>query len=571
MSVVVFLLARSWRRMAMAVLLSGLTGVVSILLIAMINRLEHSGVSAADGGHYLALCLVRLVTGTISGAILIRLTQNTIRDLRVQLSDQIMQAPLRHIEVQGPHRFFTCLSDDLGDLAATVINLPYFLVNIIVIMSSLVYLGWLSPGILLLFIACLAVGVLTYIIPVRVAKQHFRTARKSQDELFRHLRSVVDGAQELKLSHARRADFLHNQLTPTAESLRDNNVRAATIYTTTANWNRLLFFIYVGIILFIIPRFSSTNPGLSTAYILTVLYLMAPLEAIMNSLPNMARAGVALTRIKELGLSLDRVKELPRSETVERLPGDWSEIRLEQVCFDYQVSDGSMSGPDRFYIGPLSLVVRRGEMLFIIGGNGSGKTTLAKLLTGLYTPTAGQVFLQNTEIDDARRPLFRELFSCVFSNFYLSSHIVSDDIADLDRRCKPILRLLELDNKLTISGGKFSTTNLSQGQRKRLALLVALMEDRPVLVFDEWAADQDPEFREYFYCQVLPDLRAAGKAVVVVTHDDRYFRLADRLIKLERGLAVQSALPPATPARALAAGSNCSELAADGTAPLINS
>jgi putative ATP-binding cassette transporter len=105
----------------------------------------------------------------------------------------------------------------------------------------------------------------------------------------------------------------------------------------------------------------------------------------------------------------------------------------------------------------------------------------------------------------------------------------------LDRRAHEYLERLHLNHKVTIKDGVFSTTQLSQGQRKRLALLCAYIEDRPFYLFDEWASDQDPLFKEVFYTQLLPELRSLGKAVLVITHDDRYFGVADRLIKLDYG------------------------------------
>ena len=95
-----------------------------------------------------------------------------------------------------------------------------------------------------------------------------------------------------------------------------------------------------------------------------------------------------------------------------------------------------------------------------------------------------------------------------------------------------------MDQKVTLQGRSFSTLDLSQGQRRRLAL-TAYLEDRPIYVFDEWAADQDPQYKEIFYKTLLPDLCKRGKLVVVITHDDRYFHLGNQVIKLEDGKAVE--------------------------------
>ncbi len=107
------------------------------------------------------------------------------------------------------------------------------------------------------------------------------------------------------------------------------------------------------------------------------------------------------------------------------------------------------------------------------------------------------------------------------------------------------LERLEIAHKVSIRDGAFSTTDLSTGQRKRLALLNAWLEERPVLVFDEWAADQDPVFRRVFYTELLPELKALGKTIIVISHDDRYFAIADQLIRMQAGRVVSEKVPAA--------------------------
>ena len=194
-------------------------------------------------------------------------------------------------------------------------------------------------------------------------------------------------------------------------------------------------------------------------------------------------------------------------------------------------------------MGPVDLTFQAGELIFIVGGNGSGKSTLAKLLTGLYIPESGEVSLDGTSIVDTNREWYRQHFSTIFSDFYLFDRLVSPTDSTLDSQAHTFLKTLELEKKVLVTDGQLSTTELSQGQRKRLALLGAYLEDRPIYLFDEWAADQDPVFREIFYTQLLADLQQRGKTVLVISHDDHYFHLADRIIKLDYG-RIESDAPP---------------------------
>ena len=174
-------------------------------------------------------------------------------------------------------------------------------------------------------------------------------------------------------------------------------------------------------------------------------------------------------------------------------------------------------------LGPVNLTFRPGELTFIVGGNGSGKSTLAKIITGLYPPESGEILLDGKKVTNCDRDDYRQLFSAVFADFYIFGTMLGLNAVNLDSRALHYLTELHLEHKVKVRNGQLSTVDLSQGQRKRLALLTAYLEDRPFYLFDEWASDQDPQFKEIFYRQILPDLKARGKAIVVITHDDRYF------------------------------------------------
>jgi len=291
----------------------------------------------------------------------------------------------------------------------------------------------------------------------------------------------------------------------------------------------------IGLVLFLLPQLPRIWPQLQiiertalTGYTLTILYLMSPLERIMAWLPLMTRAQISLRKIEELGLSVDvcsagRARVAPITS--------WQRLELVGVTHSYRRERDGRG----FTLGPIDLSLEPGELLFLIGGNGSGKTTLAKLLTGLYTPEAGEIRLDGQPVGEHNREAFRQLFTVVFAEVAIFESLLGMEISDIDQSAQQYLRQLHLDHQVSIENGVFSTTELSKGQRKRLALLTAYMEDRPIYVFDEWAADQDPLFKEVFYRQILSELKARGKAVLVITHDDQYFSLADRIVALCEG------------------------------------
>jgi putative ATP-binding cassette transporter len=298
------------------------------------------------------------------------------------------------------------------------------------------------------------------------------------------------------------------------------------------NWNQLLFLGLIGLILFLLPRMESVGPQAMTGYIIATLYLMGPLAGLLGSLSVFSRANVSLRKVEQLGLALTAQPSDNRVAGRRQLASDpFESLELAQVRHHYYREHED----DHFELGPIDLTLAPRELVFLIGGNGSGKSTLAKVITGLYPPAGGEIRLNGTLIGDHNRDDYRQCFSTVFSDYFLFDRIVAAGGADADRRAREYLERLHLEHKVSIRDGVFSTTQLSQGQRKRLALLCAYIEDRPFYLFDEWASDQDPLFKEVFYTRLLPDLRSLGKSVLVITHDDRYFGCADRLIKLDYG------------------------------------
>jgi putative ATP-binding cassette transporter len=260
--------------------------------------------------------------------------------------------------------------------------------------------------------------------------------------------------------------------------------------------------------------------------------MMTPVASILNALPDIGRAHVALKKVEALELSLAaHTTEGDGSTPLPAPVSSWKRLEVLGVTYTYYREKEDRS----FILGPADLTFRAGELVFLIGGNGSGKTTLAKLLVGLYVPEAGEIRWHGQSITDDNRESYRQHFSAVFSDFYLFDSLLGLDTVKLDIRARDYLVQLQLNHKVQVEDGRLSTLDLSQGQRKRLALLTAYLEDRSFYVFDEWAADQDPLFKQFFYLQLLPELQARDKTVLVITHDDQYFQMADRCLKLEEG------------------------------------
>lgn len=536
MNLFVFLLRSSWKMLAIAVLTGFLSGTSSAGLIALINRAIDQGSGPLSLlGVFLGLVLIALIANFICQMMLIRLAQQAIFQLRLRLSQQILASELVHLEQLGSPRLLATLTDDVQAVAEAVRLIPFICVDLAIVTGGLLYVTWLSWQVALFVFGLLAIVLPIYRWILRHAKRKLALAREEQDHLFRHFRAVTDGTKELKLHTRRRRDFLQQELQPTASASQRFNVQGLSLFVAIDNWGKLMFFFAIGVVLFALPKLLTISPQAFSGYLLTFIYLVGPMESLVSRIPILSRAGVALGKIESLNFSLlDRSETATTAKTLQEREEptltEWQELRLNHVTHTYRGDRG-----DQFELGPIDLVLHPGELVFIVGGNGSGKSTLAKVLTGLYQPETGEICLDGQPIGAANREWYRQHFSVIFADFYLFDRLLGLDSPDLDRQAESYLRQLQLDHKVRLDDGKLSTIALSQGQRKRLALLTAYLEDRPIYLFDEWAADQDPVFKDLFYTKFLPNLRDRHKAVIVISHDDHYFGIADRVLKLDYG------------------------------------
>ena len=533
MTIFSFPIRFSWGTVAVAILAGIFSGVSSTALIILINT-ALSGQSVhmtALAVGFVGLYLLRLSAGIVSQVLLLRLSYGAAFDIRMHLCRRILAAPLRDLEEAGKHRLLASLTEDVSTIANALSGIPSLCINAPIVIVCVIYLAWLSWQMFLILAGFMVLGIAIYQLISNRGARYLKQAREDWDALFKLLEAMTGGAKELKLHCRRREFFFSNLLEQTANSVSRNNTAGMSIYVAAGSWGNLLMFAFIGFLVFGLANTAMIDRHAVMGATLTVLYMIGPLGASINEVPSLARAAVVLRKLQSLRLSL----------LAEVTDASVSALTNSDLCFKSLELDGVThtyhnEAEDRsFTLGPIDMTFSPGELVFLVGGNGSGKTTLAKLLTGLYTSESGEVRLNGEVIDNSNREYYRQYFSVVFSDFYLFERLIGLEEGEVDARARDYLNQLQLSHKVKVDGGVLSTTELSQGQRKRLALLTAYLEDRPFYIFDEWAADQDPLFKNIFYTQILPDLKSRGKTIMVITHDDQYYHLADRTIKLDCG------------------------------------
>ena len=534
MKLLIFLLRQSRWIVAASILTGAISGGANTLLIVLVHDLiakqgpHRPGALAAA---FLALCFGLPLTRLISEVLLAHLAQKAIFDLRFHMCRRILEVPLRELEQVGAPRLLASLTDDIGSITNTLLQIPMVTIQMTVVLGCLVYMGWLSWPLALAVVGFIVVGVFSWQYVVRKADGMLRAAREQQNDLYSHFRAITDGVKELKLHRSRRLAFMSDLLLGTARKYQRYNVAARAFFAGGGAFLQLLYFGAFGLLLLLLPEYVRVDRSVLTGFILVLLYLLTPLDYLIGMASDLGRSVVALRQVEALGLSLASHASETDTAAEPSPPAAWRTLELAGVTHTYHRERED----SRFLLGPITAEFAAGELVFVTGGNGSGKTTLGKIISGLYLPEEGCIRLDGVPISAANRERYRSLFSAVFSDFFLFDRLLGFTDADAESLTREYIDKLQLTKKVAIADGRLSTIELSQGQRKRLALLTAYLEDRQIYLFDEWAADQDPEFKHIFYYQLLPELKARGKTVFVITHDDAYFGLADRIVKLQDG------------------------------------
>ncbi len=545
MNVIRFFVNNARSRLLIAVAAGVVSGLSSMVLLALFTTVLKGGSRYSTLTFVcvlLGLCLFLPLTRFISEVLLLRLAQAELFTLRMKLSRRILQAALRQLEILGGEPLMTAFTDDILVIVDVLHLIPALCLNLAIALGGFLYLGWLSWRVLLLVLGFFVLALLVYELPSRLSVRHFRAARQELEVLWGHFKDLTEGVKELKL-HSRRREVFFSQVLRGTAAARSKHLLNAFIFHGMANGlGQMLVFIAIGLILF--SRVAGpSGMAAPVGSIITLLYITSALQFVMNGLPSINRAGIALQRLEGLTQQLEAPGVMePERDIAADADLRCKRLTLQAVTHAYH----SKQAKEAFTLGPIDINLKAGELVVLAGGNGSGKTTLAKVLTGLYPAETGELLLDGQRITDENREFYRQHFSAVFYDFHLFESLLGLEKPDLDERARERLARLQLDHVVSVENGVFSTTQLSQGQRKRLALLTASLEDRPVYVFDEWAADQDPEFKEFFYHDLLSDLKAQGKLVLIICHDDHYFDVADRMIKLESGKIIYDGVPVAS-------------------------
>jgi putative ATP-binding cassette transporter len=510
-----------------------LSGLATMWLLSTVNKGLHAetGLDTAMIVEFAGLCAISIGGSALSGIANTSVGQRVVAALRKDVADRILRMPLVEVERYGGYRLLAILTTDIDMISGFALQFPSVLIAWAIALGSFAYLLLLSKIAFALSAVAASLGIFIGYLGQQRWTADYEGARSAEDELRKHYRAITEGAKELRLNRQRRTrvhSFLLSGAIERIAGLRTLAMRRVWAVDAAIG---VLYFAAIGALLAVGPKSGGGSEALTGA-VLVMLFARASLEQIISSLSLLGMARASFRRITALPVALESVYA-PQTAGDSSIAG-WNEIELRNVR--HQFGDNGNSG-ERFVLGPLSVRIRQGETTFIVGENGSGKTTLMKLLLGLYSPQEGSLLLDGCPVPPEHFDAYRQMFSAVFFDYFLFDELPTGT-ESVSKRAIEVLNRFAIAHKVRVEGNAFTTTDLSSGERKRLALVQVLIENRPIMMFDEWAADQDPTFRRVFYREILPELKRLGKTLIVISHDDRYFDASDRIVRMANGKIV---------------------------------
>jgi putative ATP-binding cassette transporter len=517
------------------VITTAVSAIANVAILAVINAAAQNTDRGTLNIRYFLLFILALTLYNlclrVSSQEMNRVMIGVVNRIRVRIAHKVQASELLVLERIGKSEVLKAVTNEatiIADSGELMISLMH---ASIILLFGMLYVAWLSlPAFFLTLIASI-VGVAVVQMNRSMWLNWMRATKDKEIEFLSYITEAIDGFKETKLNR-RRLEELGRDIERCSNEISELSLKTEALLNQNSILAQSTFYVLIGTVIFLLPQFMMTDPTVIMEITTATLFIISPLRVIVGNVQYLTRANEATRAVLNLERALDEGHEEARHGKpldLPLLPPSFETITLDQVTFSY-----NHGNQEKFPFGPVAFTVNAGEIVFIIGGNGSGKSTMLKVIAGLYPPDTGTILVDGMSVKNHDVQSYRELFTAVFADFHLFSKLYGLGGTD-DRLILQLIKTMQLEKKVGYSDGRFTTLDLSTGQRKRLGLIVSILDRKPIFIFDELAADQDPEFRKFLYEELLPQLRDQGGTIIAATHDDRYFHVADKVIKLEYG------------------------------------
>jgi putative ATP-binding cassette transporter len=457
---------------------------------------------------------------------------NILYENEKNIFKKILSTPLITLQKFGSQRFYTAI-EDIRVFASFSGIVTHTVNSVLMLVLCLTYMFWISfySGLIVLGLIILIAAV--FFVVIKTMAKKIAVLRKNNEHYYSYVNDVIKGFKELKVDSNKRKNLLNKHLIPNRDESKSLDYEINFVFLSINLISQYGLYFVIGAILFLFPAFNLLSQSEVGSYVVILLFISGPVNNLINMQNVYSQYLVSNGRIEKFLSDFENREENEDQITKVSLSEEFNSIELKNIAFNYK----SQESENGFGLGPLNFKLQKGEVIFVIGGNGSGKSTFINILTGLYKPSEGEIFINNKLLANNNTPT-QNLLAAVFTDNHIFSNNYDNYTIEKNEDYQELLKIMELDKVILDDMEDSARRNFSKGQSKRMSMIFALLENKPILILDEWAADQDPHFRKYFYEKLIPKLKKEGKTIVAVTHDDAYFKYADRIIKFDYGQIV---------------------------------
>jgi putative ATP-binding cassette transporter len=515
-----------------------LSSLSTVTIIASVSTASEAASHGKVSLHAAAVFLASMATFIAAQSKLMRMvaqeTEWMVHRMRTRLFHALCVAETSALQSSARGEVFATITQRTQTLSRNLFMLVAGAQQAVLVILIGVYLAFLSLAAFFMVAAMSVLIIFLHVVRMRGVSGRDAAAERNEAELFESLEDILRSHRELRLSSAR-ADSMARTVAKASARVRESRTLGKRLWAREASLLQVAFYSLVGVTVFVAPAFSNHFHAVAFPGIMASLFLIGPVGSMASALSIAGDVERALHAVRALEASLlggtnRREAESEDGEPRAMSPSRVDSLEVRDLAFAYPHNLGEPG----FVVGPLTASFRNQQVTFITGGNGSGKTTLVQLLTGLLQPTSGGLWINGERLAADQVQAWRDSISTVFSDGHLFSRLYGLPAESMPKAPSWINRL-GLQSSVSFEDGAFSRLDLSTGQRKRLALIAAILEDKPVMILDEWAADQDPHWRRVFYEELIPQFRAEGRLVICITHDDAWFHIADQRLHMSEG------------------------------------
>ncbi len=518
-------------------LVSAFSGILAGLFSTLIIKLIHSAINSEITSinqfvlSFSIYLIAYLIVSVVASFSISLLTKRIVHNLRVDLTNRIIKAEYAHLENMKA-KLLPVLTDDISTIGIVIERLPSVVNGIATVTGILIYMVWLSPQLSLMTLAAFGFLIIINYISLKFIARFSILSREYTNRVYEAFEGLVYGLKSLKINSEFRESYLEKTIIPGSKRQTKYYLYHNVLNAITNRLNDVVLLLFLGIIIVLIFTFEFVTIDFFNKYLTLILFMLAPLSTISGFFGTMKKIEASVLQIDQLGIDVSKEVEFDSIVSTEnQFSGikEGSGIKLDALAYQHKDQENT------FTLGPVNVDIEEGKIVFVTGGNGSGKTTLIKIICGLYVPAEGVLSFRGVPITEESLSIYRDQFAVIFTDSFLFNHLHHIPEEQIKKRGQELLELLDLTEKVTIEGAKFSTVNLSEGQKKRISLLKVLLEDKDIYVFDEWVAYQDQAAKKLFFTKILPYLKAQGKTVINISHDSGFEEVADRIIHLRYG------------------------------------